>query len=91
MFRIQVIESDPVGCSGRAAGWLYMNDGRNKTSQMGMLNFNKPSAISAYQKLFHQAKESFIRALSNFEKDGGKDGPFGAGYAVCRLAILLLR
>ena len=68
-----------------------MNDGRNKTSQMGMLNFNKTSAISAYQKLFEQAKESFTRALHNFERDGGKDGPFGAGYAVCRLAILLLR
>ena len=58
---------------------------------MCMLNFNKPSAFSAYQQLFEQAKESFTRALSNFDKDGGKDGPFGVGYAVCRLAILLLR
>ena len=70
-----------------------MNDGRNKTAQITLLNFNsgKPSTISAYNKLFRAAKESFLKALTNFEKDGGKDGPFGTGYAVCRLAILLLQ
>ena len=70
-----------------------MNDGRNKTAQITLLNFNsgKPSTISAYNKLFSAAKESFLKALTNFEKDGGKDGPFGTGYAVCRLAILLLQ
>ncbi len=70
-----------------------MNDGRNKTAQITLLNFNsgKQSTISAYNKLFSAARESFLKALTNFEKDGGKDGPFGTGYAICRLAILLLQ
>lgn len=89
----QVIESDRIGCRGRAAGWLYMNDGRNKTAQMMLLNFTsgKQSAFTTYDKLYNEAKDSFLRALTNFEQDGGKDGPFGTGFAVCRLAILLLQ
>ncbi|XP_013390646.1 uncharacterized protein LOC106159026 [Lingula anatina] len=87
----QIIQTDPAGCTGRAAGWLYMNDGRNKTSQMTMLNPYNPSYLSNYNQLHAMAKESFQRALENFQRDGGKDGPFGSGYAICRLCILLLK
>ncbi|ESO82405.1 hypothetical protein LOTGIDRAFT_237010 [Lottia gigantea] len=86
-----IIESDPVGCTGRAAGWLYMNDARNITAQITMLNFNNQRNVKLYEMLHNQAEASFQKALSNFQRDGGKDGPFGFGYALCRLAILLLR
>lgn len=86
-----IIETDPLGCTGRAAGWLYMNDARNCTAQIGLLNFRNHNAISSYTKLHKRAKESFQKALTNFQRDGGKDGPFGFGYALCRLAILLLQ
>lgn len=86
-----IIETDPLGCTGRAAGWLYMNDARNCTAQIGLLNFRNPKAITSYTILHKRAVASFQKALTNFQRDGGKDGPFGFGYALCRLAILLLR
>lgn len=86
-----IIETDPLGCTGRAAGWLYMNDARNCTAQIGLLNFRNPKAITSYTKLHKRAVASFQKSLTNFQRDGGKDGPFGFGYALCRLAILLLR
>ena len=87
----QVVETDPIGCTGRAAGWLYMNDGRGKASQMDLINVSNPNGIKAYNILFNSAKSSLLKALANFNEDGGKDGPFGCGFALCRLAILLLR
>ncbi|KAL3853053.1 hypothetical protein ACJMK2_016636 [Sinanodonta woodiana] len=86
-----MIETDPVGCTGRAAGWLYMNDARNITAQIAMLNFRKDQSFQTYTWLHEKAKTSFQKALTNFQQDGGKDGPFGFGYALCRLVILLLR
>ncbi|KAK3605797.1 hypothetical protein CHS0354_002409 [Potamilus streckersoni] len=86
-----MIETDPVGCTGRAAGWLYMNDARNLTAQIAMLNFRKEQSFHTYTWLHEKAKTSFQKALTNFQQDGGKDGPFGFGYALCRLVILLLR
>jgi hypothetical protein len=50
-----------------------------------------PKAITSYTILHKRAVASFQKALTNFQRDGGKDGPFGFGYALCRLAILLLR
>lgn len=88
---MMILESDPGGCTGRAAGWLYINHARNKTAQLSCLNLRKPNAFNTYNKLFESAKTSFQRSMTNFEKDGGKDGPFGYGYALCRLVILLLR
>jgi len=88
---MMILESDPVGCTGRAAGWLYINDARNKTAQMSCLNLRKPGSSGAYNKLFENARTSFQRAMTNFKRDGGKDGPFGFAYALCRLMILLLR
>lgn len=86
-----IIETDPVGCTGRAAGWLYMNDARNMTAIIAMLNVYKRNYVSAYRHLHDKAKRSFQLALVNFQRDGGKDGPFGFGYALCRLTILLLQ
>ena len=86
-----IIEADPVGCTGRAAGWLFMNDARNKTAQMSTLNCTKRNYIGAYNTLHTKAKQSFQLAMINFQQDSGSDGPFGFGYALCRLVILLLR
>ncbi|XP_053396534.1 uncharacterized protein LOC128556228 [Mercenaria mercenaria] len=88
---LMILETDPVGCTGRAAGWLYINDARNKTTQLSCLNLRSPNACQVYEHLFESAKTSFQRSMTNFKRDGGKDGPFGFGYALCRLAILLLR
>lgn len=88
---LMILETDPVGCTGRAAGWLYINDARNVTTRLTCFNLSKPNALSTYDKLFERAKRSFQRSMTNFKKDGGKDGPFGFGYALCRLVILLLR
>ncbi|OWF44991.1 uncharacterized protein LOC110457563 [Mizuhopecten yessoensis] len=86
-----IIETDPVGCSGRAAGWLYMNDVRDISCQLVMLNVHRPNYTAVYKYLHGKAVNSCKRALDNFNRDGGKDGPFGIGFALCRLAILLLR
>lgn len=88
---MMILETDPVGCSGRAAGWLYINDARNQTAKLSVLNMSKPNALKLYEQLFERAKSSFKRSMINFKNDGGKDGPFGFGYALCRLVILLLR
>ena len=88
---MMILETDPVGCSGRAAGWLYINDARNQTAKLSILNLSKHSALKVYEQLYERAKTSFKRAMTNFKSDGGKDGPFGFGYALCRLVILLLR
>lgn len=86
-----IIETDPVGCSGRAAGWLFMNDVRDISSQLAVLNARRPNYPSVYKYLHEKAVKSCRKALDNFSRDGGKDGPFGIGFALCRLAILLLR
>jgi hypothetical protein len=88
---MMILETDPVGCTGRAAGWLYINDARNKTAQLSCLNLRSPNACQVYERLYDGAKSSFQRSMTNFKRDGGKDGPFGFGYALCRLVILLLR
>ena len=88
---MMILETDPVGCTGRAAGWLYINDARNQTAKLSVLNLSKPNALKVYEQLFERAKTSFKRSMTNFKNDGGKDGPFGFGYALCRLVILLLR
>lgn len=88
---MMILETDPVGCTGRAAGWLYINDARNKTAQLSCLNLRNPNALKVYGRLFENAKSSFQRSMTNFKRDGGKDGPFGFGYALCRLVILLMR
>ena len=88
---MMILETDPVGCSGRAAGWLYINDARNQTAKLSVLNLSKSNALKVYEQLYERAKTSFKRAMTNFKNDGGKDGPFGFGYALCRLVILLLR
>ena len=88
---MMILETDPVGCTGRAAGWLYINDARNQTAKLSVLNLSKPNALKVYGQLFERAKTSFKRSMTNFKNDGGKDGPFGFGYALCRLVILLLR
>ena len=88
---MMILETDPVGCTGRAAGWLYINDARNQTAKLSVLNLSKPNALKVYEQLFERAKASFKRSMTNFKNDGGKDGPFGFGYALCRLVILLLR
>lgn len=86
-----IIESDPLGCTGRAAGWMYLNDGKLNTSIITSINFDRPKALELYRQLFRDAKNSIELALSHFQQDGGKDGPFGFGYGLCRLAVLLLR
>lgn len=88
---MMILETDPVGCTGRAAGWLYINDARNKIAQMSCLNLKNSAGLKVYERLFENAKTSFLRAMTNFNRDGGKDGPFGFAYALCRLVILLLR
>ncbi|KAL4220812.1 hypothetical protein ACF0H5_019080 [Mactra antiquata] len=88
---MMILETDPVGCTGRATGWLCINHARNKTAQLTCLNLSKPSALATYENLFQRAKSCFQRSMTNFKMDGGKDGPFGFGYALCRLVILLLR
>lgn len=88
---MMILETDPVGCTGRAAGWLYINDARNQTAKLSVLNLIKPNALKIYEQLYERAKSSFKRSMTNFRNDGGKDGPFGFGYALCRLVILLLR
>ncbi|KAK3596774.1 hypothetical protein CHS0354_038775 [Potamilus streckersoni] len=86
-----IIEADPVGCTGRASGWLYLNESRSIMIQTGILNFRKKRSFDTYTWLHEKAKTSLRKALANFQEDGGKDGPFGFGYALCLLVILLLR
>ncbi|KAL3868613.1 hypothetical protein ACJMK2_041409 [Sinanodonta woodiana] len=86
-----IIEADPVGCTGRAAGWLYLNESRSIMIQTGILNFRKKRSFDTYTWLHEKAKTSLTKALTNFQEDGCKDGPFGFGYALCLLVILLLR
>lgn len=86
-----IIESDPLGCTGRAAGWMYLNAAKQMTSQIALLNFDRPKSIEIYRKRFKSAKISIELALSHFQQDGGNDGPFGFGYGLCRLALLHLR
>ncbi|XP_069100883.1 uncharacterized protein [Argopecten irradians] len=88
---MMMIEADPVGCSGRAAGWLYINQVRDIFRQLAVLSVHQPNYHSVYQTLYDSAVKSCQRALDNFKCDGGKDGPFGLRIALCRLAILLLR
>ncbi|XP_052235261.1 uncharacterized protein LOC127847412 isoform X1 [Dreissena polymorpha] len=88
---MMILQTDPVGCTGLAAGGLYLNDGRSKTTQLTCLNLSKPNAFLAYNRLFNGAKASLQRAMTNFQRDGGQGGTDGFGYALCRLAILLLR
>ncbi|KAK3596775.1 hypothetical protein CHS0354_038776 [Potamilus streckersoni] len=86
-----IIEADPVGCTGRAVGWLYLNESRGIMIQTGILNFGKKRSYDTYSWLHEKAKVSLMKELTNFQEDGGKDGPFGFGYAQCLLVILLLR
>ncbi|XP_052794547.1 uncharacterized protein LOC128227764 [Mya arenaria] len=88
---MMIMETDPLGCTGRAAGWLFINHARNMTAQLSYLNLSKPGAFNVYNGIFNTAKTSFLRSMTNFKRDGGNDGPFGFGFALCRLVILLLR
>ncbi|OWF45509.1 uncharacterized protein LOC110456944 isoform X2 [Mizuhopecten yessoensis] len=86
-----IIEADPTCCTGRAAGWLYMNDVKHIMVQISMLNANRSNYPSVYEHLHKQAKESCQKSLDHFKREKGNDGPFGFGFALCRLIILLLR
>ncbi|OWF45510.1 uncharacterized protein LOC110456945 [Mizuhopecten yessoensis] len=86
-----IIEADPTCCTGRAAGWLYMNDVKNIMVQISMLNTYRSNYPLVYEHLYKHAKDSCQKSLDHFKRDQGKDGPFGIGFALCRLIILLLR
>ncbi|XP_033734314.1 uncharacterized protein LOC117323290 [Pecten maximus] len=86
-----IIETDPTCCTGRAAGWLYMNDVKNLMIQISLLNTNRSNCSSVNEHLHEQAKMSCQKSLDHFKRDKGKDGPFGFAFALCRLVIVLLR
>ncbi|XP_060081645.1 uncharacterized protein LOC132560955 isoform X2 [Ylistrum balloti] len=86
-----MIEADPTSCTGRAAGWLYMNDVKHIMVQISMLNTQRSTYPSVYEHLYKIAKKSCEKSLDNFKREEGNDGPFGFGFALCRLIILLLR
>ncbi|XP_052066266.1 uncharacterized protein LOC127705942 [Mytilus californianus] len=86
-----IVESDPLSCTGHAAGWLYLNDARYSAIQIGCINFQQRNSARACKLLHSKAKNSFKKSICHFQRDVGKDGPFGFGYALCRLVILLLQ
>lgn len=86
-----IVESDTLSCTGHAAGWLYLNDARYSAIQIGCINFQQRNSARACKLLHNKAKNSFKKSICHFQRDVGKDGPFGFGYALCRLIILLLR
>ena len=86
-----MVETDPTGIPGRVAGWLYLNDGRFKATELNCLNLNKPNAMTAYDHLFSKARDSFQKSIEYFRLEKGKDGYFGFAYAQTLLIILLMR
>ncbi|XP_063401409.1 uncharacterized protein LOC134685552 [Mytilus trossulus] len=86
-----IVESEPLSYTGHAAGWLYLNDARYSAIQIGCINFQQRNSSRACKLLHIKAKNSFKKSICHFQRDVGKDGPFGFGYALCRLIILLLR
>ncbi|XP_071120678.1 uncharacterized protein [Mytilus edulis] len=86
-----IVESEPLSYTGHAAGWLYLNDARYSAIQIGCINFQQRNSARACKLLHNKAKNSFKTSIYHFQRDVGKDGPFGFGYALCRLIILLLR
>ncbi|XP_033734313.1 uncharacterized protein LOC117323289 [Pecten maximus] len=86
-----MIEADPACCTGRAAGWLYMNDVKHLMVQISMLNTKRSNYPSVYEHLYKLGKNSCEKSLDHFKREEGNDGPFGFVFALCRLIILLLR
>ncbi|XP_069130070.1 uncharacterized protein [Argopecten irradians] len=86
-----LIETDIVAASGRAAGWLHVQEGRLMASQIDLLNPTRVNFAGAHHLLHKRAKVSFEKALANFQKDKSEYGPVGYMYTMCRLIILLLQ
>lgn len=86
-----MIESFPTQCIGHAVGWLYLNNARCIMTQIDCLNFRKSSAFNSLKCLKANAEQSLYKSIEQFRRDTGNDGPFGLGYALCRLAVLLLQ
>ncbi|XP_021357377.1 uncharacterized protein LOC110452942 [Mizuhopecten yessoensis] len=86
-----IIETDVVASSGRAAGWLHVQEGRLMAAQIDLLNPTRVNFIGAHGYLHDRAKASFEKALANFQEDKSEYGPVGFVYTMCRLIILLLQ
>lgn len=87
---LMIIESHST-YFGHGAGWLYLNQARNYMTQMGFLNFSHANSITALKMLHEKSADSLRKSICFFQEDVGKDGPFGFGYAICRLVVLLLQ
>ncbi|XP_033740774.1 uncharacterized protein LOC117327753 isoform X2 [Pecten maximus] len=64
-----IIETDVVASSGRAAGWLHVQEGRLMAAQIDLLNPTRVNFAGAHHFLHKRAKASFEKALANFQKD----------------------
>lgn len=88
---MMMIKADPIGCRGRAAGWLHFFDSRYKTTCMTVINPQSCNSIPQYEMYLKQASESNQIALQQFQEDGGIDSQIGLGYTLIRSAMLLLK
>ena len=80
----QIIAQDPLGCAGKAAGWLYFDEARRLIPLMSTNNQARSYAIK------DKAIKCLEKALEQFHYETGKDGPYGFNYVTIKLASLKL-
>ncbi|ELU12547.1 hypothetical protein CAPTEDRAFT_201593 [Capitella teleta] len=81
---IQLIESDPQGCTGLPAGWIYVDLARFWSA---LLTF---SDACRFLRIRDEAIQSYEEALVHFQQDDSSDKIFGLLFSSIMLANVLL-
>ncbi|XP_071081031.1 uncharacterized protein [Haliotis cracherodii] len=82
---MQLIHQDPLSCSGKAAGWIFVDHARLLTS---ILEVASPRRS---HNLRQQALRSLEEAIEHFKRENSNDGLFGQSLAFVKYASLLLQ
>ncbi|XP_046558046.1 uncharacterized protein LOC124267175 [Haliotis rubra] len=82
---MQLIHQDPLSCSGKAAGWIYVDHARLLTSVLAAASPRRS------HNLRQQALRSLEEAIEHFKRENSNDGLFGQSVAFVKYASLLLQ
>jgi len=83
---ISIIRQDPVTCTGKAAGWIYVNDAKVRQELIRLSCGCRPRRVNALRL---RAMESLRTAMAHFLNEDAVDGrPYGFNYAAVKLSSL---
>lgn len=84
-----IIQSNPMHFTGRAAGWVYYNEGRAKALQLDAFRCIGESSDVYVERMREQIMKSFTLSLQHFSYEQGQDRIYGSAAVKFQLVVLL--